>query len=134
MRPEYVGLVDHGRIFRPQTIVGTHMEDAPHAACGHTYCGGIAEIASCDVDIEARQLVEWAVRSHQHADGVAVRHQLPHEVRSGEPGRAGDECRHGVATAAAAAVVAFLRLVSCQVSSFQLSPNCRLAPRTAEGS
>src|SRR5262245_42819481 len=108
------------------------MEDAPHAACGLTYCAGVAEIASRDLDIEASQLAERAVRSHQHTNRIAARQQLPHEVRSHEAGGAGDECRHG--GAAAADGVAFLWLVSCQVSSFQLSPNCRLAPRTAEGS
>jgi len=131
MRSEDVGLVHRAGISYRETIVRADMEDASDAAYRRPYCRGIAEIASDNFDVEARQLTELTGRPHQHTDGVAVCQQLPHEVRSDESGRPRDQSRHGVATAAAAA---FLRPVSCQVRSFQLSPNCRLAPRTADGS
>src|SRR5262249_31188201 len=108
------------------------MENASDATYRRAYCSGVAQIASGDFDVEARQRPKRAGRPYQDTDRIAARHQLSREVRSNESGRPRDERRHGVATAAA--VVAFLRPVSCQVRSFQLSPNWRVAPRTADGS
>ena len=82
---------DARRLVEPATwkTRETPLQRPPHRA-------PVGQVGDRRLDVEPRQRVEVRGRPHGHADVVAAGHERPRDVRSDEPGRAGDEGgRHG---------------------------------------
>ncbi len=112
--------VDLIRIFRPQPVIRGNMENLPHTFKSVRQRGLVAQIAVNAIDIEAFHRSHLTCRAHQHTDAFNVPGKQPCDVPPEEARRSGNQRCYG--------------FESCHLSNFQLSPNFRLAPKTADGS
>ena len=128
--PLDVAGVEIAGIAGPEAVIGGGMEHAPHPLNGRGQRSGIAKVAGDDLNRKVVDGLQAAARPHQHAHPAAAPDQQAREVTSDEAGRAGDERDHYAVKGSTARWLPD----SCHLSSFQLSPRRRLAPRTADGS
>src|SRR6266516_3811743 len=112
--------------FRKSTMmrpVGVGFQSpAPTGVVGFTTTAGkpfaAASITSCSaMNLHRLQLT---CRAHEQTDGFNVPGKQPRDVPPEKAARSGNQRCYG--------------FESCHLSSFQLSPNFRLAPKTADGS
>src|SRR5206468_4729160 len=113
-------LVDLIRIFRPQPVIRGNMENLAHTFKSVCQRGSVAQIAVDAIDIEAFHRSQLTCRAHEQTDGFNVPGKQPRDVPPEKAARSGNQRCYG--------------FESCHLSSFQLSPNFRLAPKTADGS
>src|SRR5881396_327700 len=112
--------VDLLRIFSPQPVIRGNMENLAHTFNSVCQRGLVAQISLNAIHIEAFHHSQLTSRAHQHTDAFNVLGKQQRDVPPEEARRSGNQRCYG--------------FESCHLSSFQLSPNFRLAPKTADGS